>query len=341
MTTLNKTQPLKFGVLGTSKLSQRSLLQPARTSDYCEVVAIASRDPQRARSFAHRFGIPRTFDSYAALLDDNDIQAVYIPLPNVHHREWVLRALSSGKHVLCEKPLGVNADEVREMKETAAMHGRCLMEAFHHIHHPLLQQLREKVSTSLGSPKHIMAQLCVGPPLAPSNRDDFRFHYNMGGGCLLDCGSYVTCLLQFLFPGTYQVEQAVAKVIAENIDGAMDAKLMLPNATQTEISCSLIERCLPWSWRCRIEVCGTDGKATLSNFLAPNILSSLVVTTSSERIKSQILLNRNTSYDYQLNTFCDSVLFGKSLVWDLEDSLRNSLVIDDLYRTAGLSIRGA
>src|SRR5256712_4397526 len=123
-----------------------ALVRPAQRVPEATVLAVAARDPERARQFAARHGIPRVHPSYDELLADPEIDAIYNPLPNALHCAWTIRALAAGKHVLCEKPFASNADEARRMADAARAHGRVLMEAFHYRFHPLAARMREAVA---------------------------------------------------------------------------------------------------------------------------------------------------------------------------------------------------
>src|SRR5262245_13249492 len=123
---------LRIGVLGAAPIAVAALIRPARRLPDVAVVAVAARDPGRARRFAAWHRIPRVHESYAALLDDPAIDAVYIPLPNSLHAYWTIRALQAGKHVLCEKPLAANALVAEQVASAAARTNRVLVEAFHY-----------------------------------------------------------------------------------------------------------------------------------------------------------------------------------------------------------------
>ncbi|MDP6243823.1 MAG: Gfo/Idh/MocA family oxidoreductase, partial [Myxococcota bacterium] len=130
-------EPLRIGTLGAARITPPALVRPARELAGAEVVAVAARDPERARAFAAKHGIPRVHASYDALLADPEIEAIYNPLPNGLHCEWTLRALDAGKHVLCEKPLASNEQEATRMADAADRTGLVVAEAFHWRYHPL------------------------------------------------------------------------------------------------------------------------------------------------------------------------------------------------------------
>jgi len=140
---MSSPEPLRIGILGAARIAPMALIRPARLVSEVEVTAIAARDEGRARKFAAKHGIPRVFPSYEALLEDRNVDAIYNPLPNGLHCEWTIRALESGKHVLCEKPIASNASEARQMADAAAKTGRELVEAFHWRYHPLATRVLE------------------------------------------------------------------------------------------------------------------------------------------------------------------------------------------------------
>ncbi|MFN2582535.1 MAG: Gfo/Idh/MocA family protein [Candidatus Dormibacteria bacterium] len=171
-----------MGVLGAAWIADRAVLPAMRAARNVDVVAIASRDPGRAALMAKAHGVPRVHDSYQALIEDDDVDAVYIALINSLHRTWTVTALRAGKHVLCEKPLGCTANDVRAMAAAAAETERVLMEAFMYRFHPRIVALREHVSTV----RHLHAAFSF----RVGNATTYRLVPALGGGALLDVGCY-------------------------------------------------------------------------------------------------------------------------------------------------------
>ena len=137
---------LAWGILSTSKFAARATIPATQKSKYSEVVGIASRDKERAARLAAQLGIPKTYGSYESLLQDPGIDVVYNPLPNHLHVEWTLKALRAGKHVLCEKPIGLNCDDARRLEHAAEEFPKLkLMEAFMYRHHPQWKKVKELV----------------------------------------------------------------------------------------------------------------------------------------------------------------------------------------------------
>src|SRR6266508_746634 len=181
------SSPIRIGILGAAAIVPTALTNPARRVHDAQILAIAARDPKRAYVLAKKHGIPRVHQTYAALLADQDIDAIYNPLPNSLHAEWTIRALKAGKHVLCEKPFASNAQEAEEMATVARETGLVLSEAFAYRYHPLTTRVKEIISSGeLGKIKHIEAQFCFLLP-SPNN---IRFRYELAGGALMDCGCY-------------------------------------------------------------------------------------------------------------------------------------------------------
>jgi xylose dehydrogenase (NAD/NADP) len=177
---------LNWGLLSTARINAQFLAGCAG-SDRVAVVAVASRDPARARQYADRHGIERAHGSYAALLEDPEVQAVYISLPNSMHVDWTERALRAGKHVLCEKPMGRDPAAVAGVFALAAEQDLVLMEAFMYRHHPQTRRLTELVQEQAVGPVRLI-RATFGFNL--TDRTDPRLLKAMDGGALMDVGCY-------------------------------------------------------------------------------------------------------------------------------------------------------
>jgi predicted dehydrogenase len=136
-------EPLRIGTLGAARITPAALIRPAAKRGDAVVVAVAARDRAKAERFAAKRDIPRVHDSYAALIADPEVEAIYNPLPNGLHGHWTIAALEAGKHVLCEKPFTANAEEAEAVAAVAERTGLVVMEAFHYRYHPLARRVRE------------------------------------------------------------------------------------------------------------------------------------------------------------------------------------------------------
>ena len=181
------TAPLRVGILSTANIARAAVVPALRACDDTEVVAVASRDAERARSFASELEIPRAHGSYEALLDDGGVDAVYVALPNALHEAWTIRALEAGKHVLCEKPLAPTVEACRRMGEAAGRAERVLMEAFMYRFHPRTRRTEALVQDGrIGRLAHVDATFTFRVR-DPSN---IRLSRELAGGALLDVGCY-------------------------------------------------------------------------------------------------------------------------------------------------------
>ena len=184
---MNGARPLRWAVLSTAQIAS-DVIPGLQRSDRNELVAVASRDAANAHRFADQYHIPRVHGSYQDLLDDEAVDCVYIPVPNHLHGDWTRRALSAGKHVLCEKPFVTEVAEAQELFALAHDNGLHLAEAFMYRHHRKTHALKELIGTDqLGEIHTIRAWFTYR---AEDPDTDIRFHPDMAGGALHDVGSY-------------------------------------------------------------------------------------------------------------------------------------------------------
>lgn len=229
-----ETGPLRIGVLSTANIA-RHFVAGVQGSGKVEVVAVASRDLGTAQGFAERNRIARALGSYDALFADPAIEAVYNPLPNSMHAEWTIRALEAGKHVLCEKPIAVTSADARAMFAAARRSGRCLVEAFPYRAQAQTHAVAEIVrSGELGRPKIIQA--AFGFPVA--NPTNIRLNRSLGGGALLDAGTYPVSLIRLLAGGKPLRVSAAATWANSGVDATVIANLEFPGGLLAQAACS-------------------------------------------------------------------------------------------------------
>ena len=229
---------VRFGLLGAAAITPLAMVTPAREVDGVSLDVIAARDPARAQEFAEMHGIHRVSEHYQAVIDDPDIDAVYIALPISAHAEWAIAALEAGKHVLCEKSLCQNAREAERMKRAAEASGRVLMDAFHYRYHPMFEAAKHCVdSGELGAIKHIDARFHVKGPVSPH---DIRKIYDLGGGVTMDIGCYPLSWLRHLMGEEPDVLLVEAKEDPTDVDVALAADLRFPSGATGRISGCLL-----------------------------------------------------------------------------------------------------
>ena len=190
---------LRLGLLSTADINAK-LVTGAREAEEVDVVAVASRDQGRARAHADELGVPRALGSYEELLDDGEVDAVYISLPNGMHVDWSIRALDAGKHVLCEKPLSRHPEEVERAFDAAERNGRVLAETFMWRHHPQAVRLRE-LAGELGELRLVRGAFSF----SLSEPGNIRLAADLDGGALMDVGCYCVSGARFLLGEPDQV----------------------------------------------------------------------------------------------------------------------------------------
>lgn len=188
---------IRFGVLSSAKIAIKQVIPAIQQSKYCIVAGLASRNLETARSICKTLDIEKAYGSYEELLADKEIDAVYIPLPNHLHVPWAIKALEAGKHVLCEKPLGLSSDEVRTLIAAARHHKDCkVMEAFMYRHHPQWKKAKELVENGdIGELRAIQSFFSY----YNDDPENIRNIAQIGGGGMMDIGCYCLSLSRFLF----------------------------------------------------------------------------------------------------------------------------------------------
>jgi predicted dehydrogenase len=224
---------VRWGVLGAARIN-RQVIPGALAAENAEVVAIAAREEDRARAQADEYGIARVHSSYDDLLNDPEVEAVYIPLPNSLHVEWSERALEAGKHVLCEKPLGRRPDEVERAFDHAERAGLLLSEAFMYRHHQQTWRLQELIrSGAIGRLWLVRASFSF----LLANPGDVRMQYGLDGGALMDVGCYCVSGARLL-AGEPEMVGARQVVGGDGVDISLAGTLHFANGVLANIDCS-------------------------------------------------------------------------------------------------------
>src|SRR6185369_7888895 len=254
---------VRWGILGTAKIAVAKVIPAMQRSEWCEIVAIASREPSKAKAAAGELNIPKAYGSYEELLADNSIEAIYNPLPNNLHVPWTVKAAEAGKNVLCEKPIALNAAEARTLIEVRNRTGMRIQEAFMVRTHPQWLETRRLIhSGRIGSLRSITGFFSYNNP-DPAN---IRNHLELGGGALMDIGCYPITISRFMYDTEPQrVLGFIERDPATGTDTLTSAVLDFPNGHST-FTCST--RLAPYQ---RMIFTGTEGRIeVLIPFNAPN-----------------------------------------------------------------------
>jgi D-xylose 1-dehydrogenase (NADP+, D-xylono-1,5-lactone-forming) len=310
-----------WGFLSTARIN-RHVLAGARRSDRAHVAAVASRTRDRAEAYARENEIERAHGSYEALLEDPEIEAVYISLPNSLHVEWSIRALEAGKHVLCEKPLDRRPERVEEAFDAAERADRFLMEAFMYRHHPQTKHLVALVGEgAIGDLRLIRSQFSF--PL--TELADVRMRPELDGGALMDVGCYCVSVSRLLAgePESVTAHQVVGST---GVDVRFAGTLAFANDVIAHFDCGLD---LPN--RAAVEVVGSEG--TLHVAQPFTIEHAAIELRQGDRVEP-VEVEQADRYQLQLENFGDAISGRADPLLGRADAVAQARTIDELYRAA-------
>jgi predicted dehydrogenase len=320
---------LRWGILSTAGIATEKTIPGIRRAARCEVVAIGSRDVERARAVAGRHGIARVHGSYEALLADPDVDAVYIPLPNHLHAEWTIAAARAGKHVLCEKPLAMTASEAQRMIEACRAEGVTLMEAFMYRLHPSWVAVRALVASG-----RIGRLTAVSSWFSYYNDDpaNIRNIREYGGGALFDIGCYSVNLSRMLFGAEpTRVEASIVRDTASGVDVLTSGLLEFPGGVAT-FTCST--RAEPDQ---QVHVYGTDGRISVGIpfNIPPDRPTHVYLTAGGDPpvapATETLTFEPADPYAVEAERFAAAILDGAPLPTPPEDAVDNLRVIERLF----------
>jgi predicted dehydrogenase len=318
---------IRWGVLSTAKIGTGKVIPAMQAGTLTEVHGIASRDEVRAKSVAEALGISKAYGSYEALLADPDIDAIYNPLPNHLHVPWAIKALEAGKHVLCEKPIGLSVAEAESLAEVGARYPHLkLMEAFMYRHHP--QWVRAKQLATDGSIGELRT---IQSTFSYFNADpsNIRNKESIGGGGLMDIGCYCISLSRFIF----DAEPSRVVGLIENDPALMVDRLalgMLDFGQHTSnFTCST--QLVPYQ---RVNIFGTTGRIEIEiPFNAPPDRPCRLWLQCEEEIE-EISFDVCDQYTIQGDLMAQAILENQPVPTPISDAIGNMRVIEALFASA-------
>jgi D-xylose 1-dehydrogenase (NADP+, D-xylono-1,5-lactone-forming) len=320
---------VRWGIIGCAGIAVRAVIPGIQKSETGEVAAIASRGIEKAQETAAKLGIPKAYGSYEELLADESLDAVYIPLPNHLHREWAIRAAEAGKHVLCEKPLALNAAEAQEMVDACNKAGVQLAEAFMYRYHPRYTMIRDLIrSGEIGELRGIRGAFTFNNAKDTAN---VRYKQFMGGGSMYDVGCYPVSAARMLVGQEPEAVTAQAFFSPEhdNVDMMMSGLVEFPGDVSLTFDCGM------WAaFRNTLEVLGTDGIIEVpSAFVTKgDATDHFFVTARGERREVQVpYLNQ---YALQADAFGRSLLNEEPLPFASDDAVAGMKIIDAALQSA-------
>jgi predicted dehydrogenase len=322
---------LRWGILSTANIGIKRVM-PAIIAGKCgKIVALASRDAERARRVAADFGIERSYDSYQALIDDPQIEAIYNPLPNHLHVEWTVKALEAGKHVLCEKPIALDAAQAQAIVSARNRSGKRVVEAFMVRFHPQWKRVREIVASGRIGAVQTIQSAFLFRILDPRN---VRNRADIGGGALYDVGCYPIVTARYVFGA--EPRRAIALIDRDpdlQVDRLTSGLLEFPGGGQLVFSSSL--RLALYQ---KVTILGTEGRLEVPVPFTPmkDHACRLIIDSGQSLDGSSAQFEDFPPVD-QYALQCDTaaaVFRGESeQEFPIEDAIANMRVIDALYRS--------
>ena len=323
---------VRWGVLSTADIAVRKVIPGIRKAARCEVVAIASRDATVARSVADRLGIPTAHGRYEDLLADPGVDVVYIPLPNHLHAEWTIAALRAGKHVLCEKPLAMTADDAQRMVDVAHETGRQLMEAFMYRHHPSWVAALDLVESGrIGTLTAVQTWFSYFND-DPTNIRNIREY---GGGALFDIGCYAVNLSRMVFGGEpSRVQASLRRDPVSGVDVLTSGLLDFERGIAT-FACSTRAEDDQ-----RVDIYGTTGRISIDIpfNIPPDRPTRIRVTAGGDppvAPDTEVLeFAAMDPYTAEAERFASSILDGGPTPVRPEDAVANLRVMEQIFAVA-------
>jgi predicted dehydrogenase len=318
---------VRWGVLSTAKIAREKIIPAMQNGKYTEIIAIASREIAKARVVADNLRIAKAYGSYEQLLSDPEIDAVYIPLPNHLHIPWSIKCIEAGKHVLCEKPIGLSAEEAQILLDTANQNQHLkVMEAFMYRFHPQWKRVYDMVKNrAIGELKTIhsfFSYYNIDP-------DNVRNKAEIGGGGLMDIGCYCISFARFLFESEPKKVTGIIEWDAQFKTDCLTSGMMeFSQGTATFTSSTQL---IPHQ---RAQIFGTEGLIEIEIPVNTMPDNPAKIWYSHNDKREEIIIDANDQYTMQGDSFSQAILNNSGVPTPLDDAVNNMKVIDAVRESA-------
>ncbi|MFC4388813.1 Gfo/Idh/MocA family protein [Gracilibacillus marinus] len=320
---------LKIGVLSTAKIGREQVIPAIQRSQNAEVVAIASRNIENAKKVAEELSIPNTYSSYLDLLNDQSIDAVYIPLPNAMHKEWVMKACEHKKHVLCEKPITLDAAELEEIKKVAEENNVYVMEAFMYQFHPQHQKVKELLNSgAIGNVTMMRASFSF----YLDDRTNIRLNNELGGGSMYDVGCYSIHAIRNIL--NQEPITVYAKSVERDnlgVDTTMTGVLSFENGIV-----GLFDSSFDSTHRQEYEVIGSKGTIRVSAAFRPDTSKDgkgKVILCVDGKEPEEFSIDGD-QYTLMVEDFADAITKNRALSYTIDMALNQMKIVEAVYRSS-------
>ena len=315
--------PLRWGLLSTANIN-KALITPLRASTRNILTSVASRSQASADAYAQEWKIERAFGSYEAMLADPDVDVIYNPLPNHLHAEWTIRAMEAGKHVLCEKPMGLSTAEVDAIEAIALKTGKVVAEAFMYRHHPQTLQAKELVQSGrIGQLQAIRGAFTF----SMKTDTNIRLVPEMGGGSIWDVGCYPISYTRFIV-GAEPLEVFGQQFTGKSgVDESFFGQLKFPGDIYAQFDSGFRS-----PFRTHIEIVGSEGTLTVPSPFKPGLDEHIILNCNGQ--VESIPVASQELYIGEVEDMADCILLGKKQRMSLADSRANTATIVALLESA-------
>ena len=328
---------VRWGVLGCSGIGKSRTIPGLLACENAELYAIAGRNEEKLKAYAEPFAPKKLYTDYQALLDDENVDAVYLPLPNGIHREWVKKAAAAGKHILCEKPMALTEEQVREMFAAAKEHGVLLEEAYAYRHAQLVQKVKEIVdSGAIGRIRYLESKHST----FDTNRSGIRYQKGNGGGAVYDVTCYNVSLASYLFGKDPEDMSVYCGFDKETGVDVSDAVMLRYEEGVT----AMLYAGLDAYRRGCYSILGETGRIDVDHKFNSSGVCHIRVSTGARPQGAEYVDETTTEYTIwvddnykkEIELFSDAVLNGSALTVSEEESLRTARVCDAIRRAGGI-----
>ncbi|MDH4205236.1 MAG: Gfo/Idh/MocA family oxidoreductase [Desulfobacteraceae bacterium] len=323
---------IKWGILGNATIARKCVIPAIFNSVNGSVHALATQNIKKAEALAGKYNITQLYSKYESVIEDKQVDIVYIPLPNHLHKKWTIRALEAGKHVLCEKPLACNTAEAMEMAEIASKKDLHLMEALMYRFHPRSRTIHQMVSQGkIGTPRLVRTSFCFHMEEHILKKKENARLKKRGGGALLDVGCYGVSVARWMMGEDPESVQSTAHFNSEGVDIHTVGVLHFRNSGLATIEASFIS-----SLQQTYTIVGEDGSIELPHnaFIPWEKDATYVHRGRHEEIGRQEVIPGADEYRLMVEHFSDVIIHGSSPLIQIHDSIQNMRVLDALAKSA-------
>ncbi len=318
------TEPIRWGVLSTAKIGRIRVIPAIQKSETSTVVAVASRDIDRAKDLATELDIPIAYGTYEQLLDDPDIDAIYNPLPNSLHAEWAIRCAEAGKPMLCEKPLARDAAEAQRIVDTFAKRDILFAEAFMYRFHPQTQRVKQMLTEGAVGDIHIIQATFTFSVRSESN---IRLSKSLAGGSLMDVGCYCVNVMRLMSGEEPDEVHAIARF--GEVDEKLSGVLSFPGGVLGHFDSSLrTHRSHTY------EIRGSAGRIQVPTAFVPDHTTAPVIHHWTEDSYQEIQIPAADQYQLMVEDFVEALRDQRPPRFQPQDAVNNMKVIDQLLEAA-------